>query len=133
MSKIKLTNKSIAKLAAPDPSGKQQLYWCDDLTGFGVLCSGVSNTKSFIVQRELKGRTRRVTLGPVNVLGLEEARTRAKAVLADIYAGNDPKAGRRGAMTLKQALDRYLEASKTLRPATRRNYRLMERYLEPWL
>jgi len=134
MSKIKLTAKAIAKLAAPDPSGKQKLTWDTELTGFGVLCSGVTSAKSFIVQRELPGRrTRRVTLGPVNVLDLDEARTRAKAVLADMYAGRDPKAGRRGAMTLRQALNRYLEARKDLRPATRRNYSLIERYLRPWI
>ena len=40
----------IAKLKAPDPSGKQVLYWDDSLKGFAVLVSGVSNTKTFVVQ-----------------------------------------------------------------------------------
>ncbi len=44
---MKLTKATIAKLPAPDPSGKQQLHWDDELRGFGVICSGVTTTKSF--------------------------------------------------------------------------------------
>ena len=63
MPRLKLTEKSIARLPAPDPSGKQVPYWDQDLKGFGVLVSGKTNGKSFIVQRDLPdGRTRRITI-----------------------------------------------------------------------
>lgn len=45
MATIKLTEKTVARLAAPTASGKQELYWDLEQPGFGVLCSGVSNTK----------------------------------------------------------------------------------------
>jgi hypothetical protein len=131
----KLTEKSIRALVAPDPSGKQLIHWADEPKGFGVLCRGVSGAKTYIVQRALpSGIRRRVTIAPCNVLKLADATEKAKLVLADFYQGRDPKAGRSEKMTLHQALETYLAASKTLAAETRRNYRLnVERYLKPWL
>ena len=51
---MKLTERTITGLPAPDPSGKQKLYWDDEPKGFGVLCSGVTNTKTFILQRAVE-------------------------------------------------------------------------------
>ena len=66
MPRMKLTERSIARLAAPAPSGQQTAYWDADLRGFGVLVSGRTSTKSFIVQRDLAGgKTRRVTIASV--------------------------------------------------------------------
>jgi hypothetical protein len=41
------------KLSAPDPSGKQVLYWHSKLKGLGVL-SGKTARKTFVVQHKLK-------------------------------------------------------------------------------
>jgi integrase len=134
MSTIKLTERSVERLTAPDPSGKQVLHWDSDLRGFGVLVSGVTNTKTYVVQRAISGKTRRITIGPTNVGTLTEARSRAEKVLGDFYKGIDPKSGRKGAMTLRDALDAYLDARKSLKAKTARDYRTgVERYLAPWL
>src|ERR1700733_5966977 len=102
MARLKLTARAIAGLSAPDPSGRQTLHWDSELKGFGVLCSGTTASKTFIVQRDLPGgRTRRVTIAPVNVIDLDKARLAAQGVLADFYKGVDPKAGRRGEATLR--------------------------------
>ena len=62
MPKTNLTNaRAIARLPKPE-NGKQRLYWDDKLTGFGMLVSGKTGTRSFVVQREVNGHTRRVTL-----------------------------------------------------------------------
>src|SRR5829696_5843930 len=109
MPRIKLTQRVVEKLSAPDPSGRQVLHWDTELRGFGVLCSGKTNTKSYVVQRDLpNGRSRRVTVAPTNVLSLDEARRRAEAALADLYRGLDPKAPMKGAETLRQILEEYL-------------------------
>jgi hypothetical protein len=50
MAPIKLTEKNVARLAAPTASGKQELYWDGEQAGFGVLCSGVSDVKTFIAR-----------------------------------------------------------------------------------
>ena len=92
MPQLKMTERAINKLAAPDPSGKQTLYWDSDVKGFAVLCSGVTNAKTYIVQRTLPdGRNRRVTVGAVNELSLEKATSLAQDMLHDLRHGRDPK------------------------------------------
>ena len=134
MPRVRLTERAIARLRAPAPTGKQTLYWDADLRGFGLLMSGTTNAKTFVVQRAVGGRTRRVTIGPANVLSLAEARGRAELVIADIYRGVDPKAGRRHGATLRGTLDAYIAARKDLRPKSVKNYRgAVEGYLAAWL
>ena len=71
MPTIKFTERAIARIEAPTVNGSQQLFWDAELRGFGVLVSGVSNAKTYIVQRALpNGKTRRVTIGRTNVLAL---------------------------------------------------------------
>jgi integrase len=134
MPTINLTVKAVAKLKAPTASGKQELYWDQGLRGFGLLLSGVSNARTYVVQREVAGKTRRVSIGPANVLPLDEARERAQHVLAEFYQGKDPKAKYASDTSLQETLDGYLQARKNLRPASIINYRdAIERCLEPWL
>lgn len=137
MAKIKLTKSAIEKLHAPDPSGRQRLYWDEELTGFGVLCSGKTNAKTYVVQRDLPGgRTRRVTIGRTNVLDLDTARDRAKEKLATFYAGKDPKAGQRGDAnaTLQFVLDDFLASRPYLRPKSVRTYNhMIKLHLANWL
>src|SRR5262245_11768401 len=71
---MRFTERAIHKIQAPTASGKQEIFWSDDMPGFGVLCSGVSAAKTYIVQRALpSGIRRRVTVGPTNVLPLADA------------------------------------------------------------
>lgn len=133
MPKIKLTNKAIDKLRAPDPSGKQTLYWDTDLKGFAVQCSGTTNSRLYVAQRDLPdGRPRRVTIGAVSEIKLEEARTRAADALDEIRRGIDPKR-RKVVPTLRSTLESYLLARKDLRPPSIRAYRGIERTLKPWM
>ena len=131
---VKLTKRFVERTPAPHPSGKQQLYWDEELSGFGMLVSGVTDSRTFIVQRDIKGKTRRVTIGATNVLDIEQARERAKAVLADFYQGKDPKAKTPEAATLRQTLEAYLAARKSLSEGSVREYRRkIETHLASWL
>jgi integrase len=133
MPRLKLTDRAIVKMPAPDPSHKQVLHWDTEITGLAVLCSGVSKTKTFIVQRAVKtGQTRRLTIGQVNTVSLEEAREQAADMINDLRRGIDPKR-KVSNPTLRQSLDGYLAARKDLRPASIRVYRQVERTLEAWL
>ncbi|HEY1474033.1 MAG TPA: tyrosine-type recombinase/integrase [Pseudolabrys sp.] len=134
MPRLKLTEKTIAKMKAPDPSGKQVLHWDTELRGFAVLCSGVSNSRTYIAQRDMpNGRTRRVTVGAVNEIALAEARERAADMLDDLRRGLDPKHKVVNA-TLRSAFSDYLTARKDLRPASIKAYRVgIERHLAQWL
>ena len=134
MPRTKLTTRAVDQLSAPDPSGKQQLFWDTELRGFGVLVSGKTNAKTFVVQRDIAGKTRRVTIGPTNVLSLDEARRRAEGVLANFFLGIDPKARHGGDETLRGALADYLAARKDLADRSREAYcDSVERHLTDWL
>ncbi len=66
MKKIRLkTWEDVERLPAPDPRGKQTIHWDKDQLGFGVMCSGLTGAKSFIIQKNVGGITKRYTLGPV--------------------------------------------------------------------
>jgi integrase len=134
---MKLTKRTVEALVAPHPSGKQVLYWDAELKGFGVLVSGLTNSKTYIVQRRLpNGRTRRMTIEATNAIELDKAREEAEGKLHDIRTGNDPKALRRSLakLTLRAALDDYLKARKDLTDDTRKDYRSdVERHLAKWL
>lgn len=133
MPRVKLTERTIERLPAPDPSGKQMLHWDADLKGFGVLCSGTTSSKTFVVQRTLPdGRTRRVTVAATNEMGLAKARAEAADMLVEMRRGKDPKAR---AATLKTTLDDYLKKrDDRLSEASKQNYRKMiEKHLTAWL
>lgn len=135
MPQIRLTEKTVAKIKAPDPSGKQVLHWDTELRGFAVLASGVSNARTYIAQRDLpSGKARRVTVGAVNEISLEVARERAANTLDDIRRGIDPKEKKAVDATLRSALDAYLATREDLRPASIKAYRIgLEKYLTAWL
>jgi hypothetical protein len=140
MPKLRLTKAAIRNLPAPDPSGKQVLYWDVEQRGFGVLCSGRTNTRSYVVQREVNGRTRRVTLGTVQEYEaarktIDDARHEAAELVISMRKGQDPKArrGRKANTTLQEILDQYL-AYQPLAERSRTVYRhSVEHHLNDWL
>ena len=131
MPHLALTQKAIAKLAAPHPDGKQTVYWDTATKGFGVVCSGRTNQRLYVAQRDVGGRTRRVTLGTVSGLPLQEARQRAEDMLDALRRGVDPKKKDPASATLQTALDVFLAARPNLRPASVIAYRQIERHLAP--
>ena len=140
MATIKLTKRAVEGLKAPDPSGKQTLYWATgDYRGLGILVSAAAATKSWVVQGKLKtGQTRRVTIGPVSVFMIEEAWEQAREKLGEIYRGGDPKVSARqrarGAVALSAVLDDYLATSSNLSPKSVADYRgAAARHLAPLL
>src|SRR5262249_40064567 len=132
-SEIKLTAKTVAKLKAPDPSGKQVIHWDDTLRGFGILCSGVTNSRSYIAQRDTNGKTRRVTLGSCAEISLEEGRRRAAETADGRGGGDDRRARRKAPATLRTALTAFLSHKKNLRPNSIRAYGTLAKYLPEWL
>jgi len=131
-----LTQRAVVKLAAPTADGRQTIYWDDELRGFGVQCSGKTNQRLYIVQRDVNGKSRRITLGTVSGLKLDAARRRAEDALDDLRRGLDPKQKAK-AYTLQEAVDEFLgpkgEKHSRLRPASVALYRQIERLLKPWL
>jgi integrase len=141
---IKLTATSAKALKAPDPSGKPTFYWDTTIKGFGVLVSGKTASRSFIVQRDLgHGKSRRVTLGPVGLISFEDARKQATEQLLKMRSGVDPvaedkaleaarKVDAKRAITLHQASAAFFKARPHLRPASIQSYRDGLSYLKNW-
>jgi integrase len=135
MATIKLIEKKVRGLPAPDPSGKQKVYWDatpDVPRGFGLLVSGTTTAKSFIVERAIGigGKKRRVTVAAVGELTLADARRKAIDLIHQMRTGHDPKLARRSGLTLRATLESYLAANRNLSEGSRRNYRdAVERYL----
>ena len=135
MPRVHLNQRYLDRLKAPDPSGKQKMFWDRSLPGFGVRVSGSTNQMSFIAQRTLpNGRDRRVTIAAVGELTLEAARVEARNAIHGMRQGIDPKHVRKGIATLEEALEAYLLARPNLSAKSVKDYRgSITKYLKEWL
>ena len=116
---MKFTRASIATLALP-LGQTDVIFWDDALPGFGVRLRA-GGSRRFIVQyREEHGGTRRAALGAIGVVSLDEARDKARKVLAQVRLGGDPqaeKAAARKAKRVVEIVEDYLaDAAKRLKP-----------------
>lgn len=135
MAQVKLTEKTVRRLPAPDPSGRQALYWDTAMPGFGVLCSGTSAIKTYVVRGTIRGSGIRKTIARVNLISLSHARLRATEMMLNFSGGIDPRAAKTNGdgVTLREALDAYLNL-KNLKPRSKEGLRaVVERHLSGWL
>jgi integrase len=130
---MKFTAKTTAALALP--AGKSDhIAWDDDLPGFGlrVRISSDRIVKTWTVQYRVHGRSRRMKIGTVEKVSLDQAREAARKILAKIELGGDPQADKiirrqREVHTLKAIVTLYLEAKQ---PVVRFNtFRELRRFL----
>jgi hypothetical protein len=90
---MKLDAKTVARLALPP--GKADVIVFDGAMpglGYRMRRSGDEVRRSWVVQYKRAARTRRLLLGPAEVLSAEQARSAAKRALAAIALGEDPQA-----------------------------------------
>ena len=133
----KLTTKgAVDKL--PHPEKGQAVYWDTNLRGFGVVV-GVRN-KTFVVQRDVKGTSRRISIGRYGDISLHAARKRAEQLAGEMRGGTDPVEQKRKAtadnMTLREAWALYEThlAAKERSPRTGAGYwQSIQRYCSDWL
>jgi hypothetical protein len=92
----------------------------DRLIGFALRVTP-GGAKSFIAESRVSGRMRRFTIGAASRFTVDEARTAARALLADMSSGKDPQTKRRAARsrsdTLAAMLDAYI-AAQNVKPST---------------
>ena len=131
---VKLT-KSVVDQIAP-PSEGQAFYRDAQILGFGLRVTA-NGTKSFIVEKRINGRVRRITLGRYGTLTPEQARQCARQELGKIALGHDTVLERRQARvkatTLKNAHDDFMKARKALKASTAKDYtRIFNTVFTPW-
>ncbi len=106
---MRLTKTSAARLQA---DGRDRVVWDDTLSGFGVRVTK-AGSKLFLVQYKAQGRNRRVSLGKMGVLTVDQARKQARSLLGRVAVGEDPWLERhqaRGAtLTFGDLVARYFE------------------------
>jgi integrase len=146
-----LTQELVDGLRAPTSTGKQQLIWDKRNPRFGILLSGRTPTKTYVVQGTLthlvhdkpKYIERRVTIGRTQGYTLEKARQAAQAIFQQFDANLDPKVEARrrllpqpaskADMTLQQVLDEYTKDSRLADNSVLHYTYMCETYLAAWL
>jgi integrase len=150
VNRMKLTTTAVGKLVFPvggtTKTGKpltQVVVWDTETRGLGVRLNALSNTKTYLLQRRVKGEAqeRSISLGrhgePVlnadgslrgHAFGAEDARARALGHLAQLLAGVDPVAAARlkreqvaaqagddaaKKATLREVMNHYIENKQT--------------------
>lgn len=121
--RFKLTNASInSKCLPPGPDertagGKPRLerfYWDKELRGFGILVRPTS--KSFVVQKDVKGRSVRVTIGRFPDWTADAARKEAHKHVVAMDSGGNPNQKKRDeavrGVTLAEAMRWHQDAMR---------------------
>ena len=112
-----LTDLSIRKLPAPERG--QTAYYDSVLPNFGVRVSH-GGTRSFFVLVMIKGRRKRITLGPYPTIKLADARKKARDVLAEVRLGTYDDGLGGTDIRFKDALEDFLvlHCAQRNRPST---------------
>lgn len=122
---------------ALQPPARNQAFLRDsELKGFGVRVTA-SGAKSFILEKRVKGRVRRQTIGRYPDLTVEQARKQAQVLLGQIALGVDPVAEREAErarqVSLREAFADFKRARKGLKPSTLYDYeRLLNVAFKDW-
>ncbi len=129
----KLTKEFVEEIEAPTKG--QSFFRDEDVPGFGVRAT--PTCKSYIFERRVAGRNRRVTIGKCAEVSFDFARKQACVMLGDIAKGNDPTTGKRvntlDDITLREVFEKFLE-KKPIREDTKRNYHFtIYKYFDDWL
>jgi integrase len=121
---MRLTKTAVERLGAPAKG--YALHWDGKLKGFGVRVTA-RGIKTFILQRRVNGKDRRITIGRLGPLTAEQARREATKLLGAIATGRDPVSERKQAeveaVSLGETFTAYLGARSELRPNTLKAYR----------
>lgn len=117
----KITKRFIDALKPPAP-GDELFVFDTEVDCYGLRMQPSGKASYFILHGPKKGR--KFSVGKVGIDTPDEAREKARKVLADVANGIDPTAERRAtreALTVTQLCDKYLEAARAGLVTTRFN------------
>ena len=100
-----------------------------ELPGFALRVTKAS--KSFIFEKRIHGRMRRVTLGRLGILTADEARERAISMAAEISKGTVPERLRKR-RTFGELADLYLERHAPRKRSVRNDRAILRNHLSGW-
>lgn len=119
----------------PYTESGQLIYMDKDLPGFGCIIG--TRSKTFIAQKDIRGRSVRFTIGRYGHFTPDEARRIAKDKLYVMAQGINPNAleakERANAITVETVLESYLSTRRNLSPRSKIDYRYnVNKYLPDW-
>ena len=132
---MKLTKVVVDKIEPP-VDRDQAFYRDQQLKGFALRITA-SGVKSFIVEKLVGGKVRRMTVGRYGEITVEQARREAQKLLSKIATGIDPRAERQAtqlqSLTLYEVFQDYVKARKALKPQTLYGYQnVLNRAFAAW-
>lgn len=106
-------------------------HWDSEIKGFGLFVG--KRAKTWVFQRDLAGKTKRVRIGPYPTIPAAEARRTAQDLALQFARGAGKKAMQR-VPTLRAATDAYLGRAKLRSEHNKRSVRAqVEKHLSDWL
>ena len=132
---MKITKRTVDALVPPEKG--YTLHWDDEIKGFGVRITE-SGARSFVLEKSIGGKHRRMTLGRYGAVTVEQARKDARVKAGLIASGGDPVAEKRrrnlAQKTLAEVLADYAEARNAITESTRKDMRaVLARYSADWI
>lgn len=135
MPRIKLTENVVSRLGF---CSVQTYYYDTEMPGLAVATG--KRTKTYILHKDIGGKSVKLTIGRVEHLSLEQARREVAEMSLQIIKGIDPRQERQRqeaseveakeiAITLGKLIDKYIEAKK-LKPNTKKDLKTTRDY---WL
>ena len=128
---MKLT-KRVVDLATC-PAHGQVFVRDDELRGFAVRLT--AGSKTFICEKKIDGRARRMTLGKFPTITVEQARKLAQEKIGQIASGRDPageRQARRRASTFADLERLYLERHAIHKKSASNDVTLLDKHLVGW-
>src|SRR5262245_25824575 len=122
MPRNKLNQKTVDRMRAPNPSGKDIIHFDINNPGFGVFVSGKTTRKAYVVQTDAVGRR---VIAKTTERTFEEAKQEALELLPQMRKGIDPRPKRdisSSTATLAATLDLYLLSRNDLSERSRQDY-----------
>lgn len=127
----RLTKRLIDR--TPCPNEGQLFLRETELPGFGIRLT--KHRKTFILEKRIHGRMRRLTLGSYGPLTVEQARQQAQTYIAEILQGGDPAQARQEQIrshTFGTFSEVYLERHGSRKKSVRNDRTMLTRYLSVW-
>jgi len=128
----KLTKRFIDSIDVPEEDG--QIFVRDTaLPGFGMRIT--RGMKTFILERRIRGRSRRITIGPYGPLTVDDARDKAERMIGQIADGQDPAQERldqKRELTLETLIALYRERHLPRKKSSKNDEIQINAYLNTW-
>ncbi len=130
----RITKSYVDRLSTPETG--QAFVRDAELKGFAVRITS-TGAKSFILEKRIDGKVKRLTLGRFPELTVEQARKEAHKLLGQIAMGRNPPAEKKSealqGITLQESFEDFIAVRKQLKARTLYDYqRIMKTVFADW-